>query len=196
MMEDPEGSPWMETSTSCCWAPSPRVSGPAGTAPGPPLQRALLAALAIEVGRAVPVVDLIDRLWGEEPPRTATKSIQKYVSHPRRSLGAGQIVRDGHAYRPALPPEAVDARRMERELEAARAEPDPARRLARLSEALDRHPAWPRKVWPGRATSGPLRHGPERRPATGASVWPTGPCRTSFAAPCACGVEATPPLPI
>ena len=36
---------------------------------GGPQQRAVIAHLAIDVGRVVSVERLIDRLWGEEPPR-------------------------------------------------------------------------------------------------------------------------------
>ena len=52
---------------------------------GPPLQRALLAALLVDGGRAVQVPVLLDRLWEDEPPHTAVKSIQKYVSNLRRA---------------------------------------------------------------------------------------------------------------
>ena len=37
---------------------------------GGPQQRAVIAHLALDVGRVVSVERLIDRLWGDEPPRT------------------------------------------------------------------------------------------------------------------------------
>src|SRR4051812_12643610 len=35
---------------------------------------------------------LIDELWGERPPATATKALQTYVSQLRRALGPDLIV--------------------------------------------------------------------------------------------------------
>lgn len=41
---------------------------------GPPKQRALLAILIVNVGRAVATERLVDLIWGEHPPRTAIHS--------------------------------------------------------------------------------------------------------------------------
>src|SRR5689334_18305677 len=43
-------------------------------------QRAVLAMLLLEPGRIVSTDRLIDALWGEQPPRTATTSLQNFVS--------------------------------------------------------------------------------------------------------------------
>jgi DNA-binding SARP family transcriptional activator len=43
---------------------------------GGPKQRALLALLLVDAGRAVSTDRLIDALWGESPPRTAATSLQ------------------------------------------------------------------------------------------------------------------------
>jgi hypothetical protein len=51
--------------------------------------RALLAMLALEAGSTVSTQRLIDGLWGEQPPATATKLVQVYVSQLRKSLAAG-----------------------------------------------------------------------------------------------------------
>src|SRR6188768_1366724 len=64
------------------------VDGPGGPmALGGQRQRALLAALLLEAGRVVPMDRLVDELWGEEPPRTATTSLHNSVSRLRRALG-------------------------------------------------------------------------------------------------------------
>ena len=55
-------------------------------------QRALLAVLALNAGRVVPAERLIDELWGDEPPATASTALQVYVSRLRKSLGEGAIV--------------------------------------------------------------------------------------------------------
>src|SRR3982751_1714406 len=54
--------------------------------------RALLAILLLDRNRVVPVGRLIDELWGEEPPETATKALQGYVSQLRKALGADRLL--------------------------------------------------------------------------------------------------------
>ena len=54
-------------------------------------QRALLAMLALDANRAVSVDRLIEGLWGEEPPPTAVKMLQGYISQLRKLL-PGAIV--------------------------------------------------------------------------------------------------------
>ena len=43
---------------------------------GGPRQRALLAALPLRAGRVVPTEQLVDELYGEDPPKTATAPAQ------------------------------------------------------------------------------------------------------------------------
>jgi DNA-binding SARP family transcriptional activator len=40
-------------------------------------QRAVLAMLALEVGRLVPVDRLVEGLWGETPPSSGPKMVQR-----------------------------------------------------------------------------------------------------------------------
>lgn len=54
--------------------------------------RMLLARLALERGRAVPVEALVDGLWGPEPPADAVGAVQALVSRLRRALGAAGTV--------------------------------------------------------------------------------------------------------
>ncbi|MEV4639352.1 tetratricopeptide repeat protein [Actinoplanes sp. NPDC049548] len=51
---------------------------------GPAKQRAVLAALAAEPGRAVPLEELIDRVWDGTPPRTVRNALHTYVLRLRR----------------------------------------------------------------------------------------------------------------
>ncbi len=81
---------------------------------GPAKCRAVLAALALSPGEAVPVTRLVDLVWGQDPPRTAEKTLQGYVARLRRSIGAAAIVRTGAAYRLDVGAEAVDAHRFQR----------------------------------------------------------------------------------
>ncbi len=110
---------------------------------GPPLERVLLAALAIDAPAMVSVDELIVRLWGEAPPRSARKSVQKYVWSLRRQIGGDAVARRGPGYALAATPASVDLRRYEHELSEARAEREPGRRFTRIAEVLAAHPGRP-----------------------------------------------------
>ena len=56
---------------------------------GSPKLRALLALLLLEAGRVVPLDRVVDELWGERPPASATGTVQSYVSNLRRLLEPG-----------------------------------------------------------------------------------------------------------
>ena len=80
--------------------------------------RALLAMLALKAGSAVSTERLIDGLWGERPPATASKLVQLYVSQLRKALAASgdgaEIVTRVRGYELRLGRGDVDARRFER----------------------------------------------------------------------------------
>lgn len=84
---------------------------------GPEKCRAVLAALALSVGEAVPVSRIIDLVWGASPPRTADKTLQSYVTRLRKGLGADVITRTGAAYRLQLRQDAVDIVRFQQLVE-------------------------------------------------------------------------------
>jgi DNA-binding SARP family transcriptional activator len=54
-------------------------------------QRTLLGALLLHRGEILSTERLVDELWGENPPATATKTIQVYVSQLRKLLGEDAI---------------------------------------------------------------------------------------------------------
>jgi ABC-type transport system substrate-binding protein/DNA-binding SARP family transcriptional activator/sugar lactone lactonase YvrE len=90
---------------------------------GPRKQRALLAMLALQVGRTVTADRLVEGLWGEEPPASAPKMVQLYVSHLRPLLegsGARIATRNG-GYELQLCGDEVDVVRFERLLDQSRA---------------------------------------------------------------------------
>ena len=76
-----------------------------GTATGPEgsHRRALFAILAVRANEAVSVDELVDGLWGDRPPRSATGVVQTYVSTWRHALagaaGGNHIVTLDKAYR-------------------------------------------------------------------------------------------------
>jgi predicted ATPase/DNA-binding SARP family transcriptional activator len=85
---------------------------------GPAKCQALLAALALAAGKAVPVWRLTELIWGTEPPRTAERTLQSYATRLRKGLGPGSVVRAGAAYRLDVAAEAVDVIRFQRRLDA------------------------------------------------------------------------------
>jgi YVTN family beta-propeller protein len=78
---------------------------------GSPRQRALLLVLLLHRGEPVSTDRLIDELWGEQPPPTATKIVHGYVSHLRKVLGDGALVTRGGGYLLVAAAEQVDAER-------------------------------------------------------------------------------------
>jgi YVTN family beta-propeller protein len=79
-------------------------------------QRAVLAMLALHANQTVSTDRLTEGLWGEEPPSSAPKMVQVYISQLRRVLdGDGvAIVTHGRGYELQLPTDAVDTSRFER----------------------------------------------------------------------------------
>src|SRR5262245_36132382 len=100
-------------------------------------QRSLLAILLLSHrDDGVPMPRLIDVLWGDDPPATATKALQVYVSQLRRALGPeNPIVTRASGYAIEIEPEQLDLARFERL--AARASSAPSEEAAELlREAL------------------------------------------------------------
>jgi DNA-binding SARP family transcriptional activator len=98
-------------------------------------QRGLLAILVLDAGRVVPTDRLVDLLWGDDAPKTATASLQNAIARLRRVLGEDVLVTRSPGYVLSVTPEQIDARRFERELTHARALPA-AERVDRLQAAL------------------------------------------------------------
>ncbi len=107
---------------------------------GSPQQRALLAALLLREGRTATAGELIDALWGDEPPSQALAAVRTYASRLRKVLPAGVMVSEsgGYAIR-GLPEEALDvslAQALAADAEKAKAAGDLCRARALLNEAL------------------------------------------------------------
>ncbi|MEV4044015.1 AfsR/SARP family transcriptional regulator [Streptomyces sp. NPDC049744] len=65
---------------------------------GSPQQRALLAALLLREGRTATAAELIDALWGEEPPSQALAAVRTYASRLRKILDPGVLVSESGGY--------------------------------------------------------------------------------------------------
>ena len=87
------------------------------------LARALLAYLLLHANEPVPGDRLVDELWGEAAPKTATASLQNYVSRLRRSIGTERIRLEPAGYVLRVDPEQFDLARFERLVGEAQAAP-------------------------------------------------------------------------
>lgn len=80
-------------------------------------QRTVLGLLALNAGVLVPQWRLVDGLWGEQPPRTAVKSLHSHVARVRQALDAcglpDALVTREPGYLLAVAPQQVDAGQFE-----------------------------------------------------------------------------------
>lgn len=90
------------------------AAGPDGrmVAVGSRNQQVILAMLTAANGGTVPVDQLIDALWGDDPPASAERSLRTYVSRLRKVLGDALAARPG-GYALDLAPDEVDLLRFE-----------------------------------------------------------------------------------
>lgn len=104
--------------------------------------RALLGALVIGVGHAVPIDHLREVVWGQDPPESVDNTLQSHVSHLRQVLGSEAIVRVNGSYELTTAPSNIDAVQFETLLAAAAASSDDTERRDCGRQALD--------LWRGR----------------------------------------------
>lgn len=121
--------------------PLEAIDGDRALTPSGAIQRALLAILLLNANRVVSSDQLIDLLWGEQPPASGATALQVRVSQLRKALGkAGSaIVTRPPGYLIRLDGEQLDLHRFELLVERAEADlavEDPASAAARLREAL------------------------------------------------------------
>ncbi|MGW1769568.1 BTAD domain-containing putative transcriptional regulator [Streptomyces sp. NPDC002073] len=118
-------------------------------ASGSPQQRALLAALLLRDGRTATAPELIDGIWGEDPPSQALAAIRTYASRLRKILAPGVLVSDAGGYAIRTTPAALDlgvARELAAEADRARTKGNPAQARTLLNRALD--------LWDGEPLAG------------------------------------------
>jgi DNA-binding SARP family transcriptional activator len=98
--------------------------------------KALLARLLLESGRVVPADTLVDDLW-RDPPASAHKVVQVYVSQLRKALGPDAIETRTPGYLVRADRDESDLGRFEELADQARTTSEPARKATLLREALD-----------------------------------------------------------
>jgi DNA-binding SARP family transcriptional activator len=109
-------------------------------------QRAVLAILLLDLGRAVPLEVLIDRVWGDDPPLSARNVVYGYVARLKALIASGQdaegaaanvtLSRRSGGYLLQAGPDRVDVARFRRLVAEASAAGEDDRAVAALREAL------------------------------------------------------------
>jgi DNA-binding SARP family transcriptional activator len=97
--------------------------------------RAVLAFLLLNANRVVSTETLVDALWGEQPPKTATASLQNSISQLRKLLGADVVVTRAPGYALTVEADAIDLVRFEQLVRRAGGE-EAAARATTLRDAL------------------------------------------------------------
>lgn len=64
------------------------MCGEHSAAPTAPKPRSVLALLLLHGNQTVPVPDLVNELWGDEPPASAMTTLQTYILHLRKLLSS------------------------------------------------------------------------------------------------------------
>ncbi|MFJ2766848.1 AfsR/SARP family transcriptional regulator [Streptomyces sp. NPDC087300] len=79
-------------------------------ATGSPQQRALLSALLLRDGRVATAAELIEAIWGDDPPSQALAAVRTYASRLRKMFPPGLLasVSGGYAIRVNSPVDALD----------------------------------------------------------------------------------------
>lgn len=116
---------------------------------GSPQQRAILAALVLRDGRTATAPELIDALWGEEPPSQALAALRTYASRLRKVMEPGVLMSESGGYALRLPDHGSDVavgRDLARQAEQARARGDLEQARILLRHALG--------LWEGESLAG------------------------------------------
>jgi DNA-binding SARP family transcriptional activator len=135
-----------------------RILGPVEVlAEGQPLdighakQRSVLAVLLLDLGRVVPAERLIDRVWGEDPPRSVRNLLYGYITRLRAALASATdqdiaLTRQAGGYQLDVSPQQVDLYVFRHQVASTHATPGEDERAVQLSGAI--------RLWRGAALTG------------------------------------------
>ncbi|TCO60930.1 AfsR/SARP family transcriptional regulator [Actinocrispum wychmicini] len=101
-------------------------------------QLVVLAGLLVDANRVVSIDQLVDRVWGEQPPRRARGTLSTYLTRLRQGLAAAPdvtIARRPGGYALTVEPELVDLHRFRQLINQAH-DADDEHALASLDQAL------------------------------------------------------------
>lgn len=132
------------------------LEGSRSITPSAPKLRGVLAMLVLQHNRPVQISQLIDELWGEDPPASAQSTLQTYIYKLRKIIAAAQpgqadqvLCTKPYGYVLTVPSDHVDVARFEALADAGEGaldEGDSARASSLLSQALG--------IWRGPALAG------------------------------------------
>jgi len=111
----------------------------AWSAPDKPQQRLVMALLALRAGQVVPVDELIDGVWDDDPPRSARASLQALITRLRQMLAAvpgSRLERCGDGYRLVIDARQVDVHEFRWLARSGRACADRRAAIATFDRAL------------------------------------------------------------
>lgn len=114
--------------------------------------RALLTALALRPGRAVPAASLIEEVWDGDPPADGPAALQALVGRLRRALGREAVGSGEGGYWLVAARDDIDLYRFERLARAAAQTTSPAEAAALYDEALALWRGEPLSSLPGSGT--------------------------------------------
>ncbi|MDT3400274.1 AfsR/SARP family transcriptional regulator, partial [Streptomyces sp. B1866] len=118
-------------------------------------QACVVAVLLVDAGRVVRVEQIVDRVWGDDPPSSVRSVLYGYVARLRATLrpyagpvdaGGVRLARRSGGYVLEVAPDLVDLHRFRALVAEAGAQRDDARAVGRLRRALG--------LWRGEALSG------------------------------------------
>ncbi|NBM14642.1 tetratricopeptide repeat protein [Streptomyces sp. GC420] len=107
---------------------------------GPARQRSVLAALLVDVNRAVGTAELVDRVWGDSSPQRARATLHSYLSRLRQTLAVAKdvsIARRSGGYALLVDRHAVDMHRFRSLVRQARAAEELAQSAQLYEQALE-----------------------------------------------------------
>ena len=133
------------------------VGGGAATLPTRSKERSVLAFLALRAGRPASVADLLDALWGDDPPATAVRSLQECVAGVRAALGREAVVATADGYRLTVAADDVDVVRFEQGLDSASALWSEGRIVECVAVLDDAMGLWRAAPWPELSESAEAR---------------------------------------
>jgi DNA-binding SARP family transcriptional activator len=106
---------------------------------GGPQQRAVLAIMLLRAGAYISTDELVDTLWPDDPPKSATGIVRTYVYRLRKALGSDKLLYSVGGYALAMRGDEFDVARFKGLVDQAgwaRSEGDIAAAVECLNEAL------------------------------------------------------------
>ncbi|MBB5898100.1 BTAD domain-containing putative transcriptional regulator [Kutzneria kofuensis] len=118
--------------------PVTAVSGGRSVDLGPAQQRCVLATLLVQANHLLPVEQLVNRVWGHDPPQRHRAVLYTYLSRLRKTLATTgvTIARRSGGYVLSVDETAVDLHRFRHLVAKARASQDDRQALALFEQAL------------------------------------------------------------